>query len=125
MTPTVPSAVICSLTVDDMQRARLIRHCLWLKLAFCEVPRLQIVLICLVAGLFISQQLDGEAKDEEWREERSALEAIYAEDVSFPSASCTVLRMKAEPGAIEQVMMQVCLKFANTGSHADCLQCVV
>ena len=37
----------------------------------------------------------GEGGD--WHDERTALQAIYAEDVSFPSASCTVLSLPAEP----------------------------
>ena len=38
---------------------------------------------------------DGEEQEgnAEWQEERTALEAIYDADVSFPSASCTILRL--------------------------------
>jgi hypothetical protein len=65
-----------------------------------------IMFVCRTAGVPSRQKLDDEAYNEDWHEERSALEAIYAEDVVFPSASWTVLRVKAGPEASEQVVMQ-------------------
>ena len=38
----------------------------------------------------------------DWLEERTALQAIYEQDVAFPSASCTVLRVIAD-GVLDEV----------------------
>ena len=32
----------------------------------------------------------------DWDEERTALQAIYEQDITFPSASCTVLQIAAD-----------------------------
>ena len=41
----------------------------------------------------------GEDQLAAWRDERTALKAIYDADVSFPSATCTILRLAVPPDA--------------------------
>jgi len=40
-------------------------------------------------------------ENSDWHEERTALQAIYEQDVAFPSASCTVLQVTADGGRDE------------------------
>lgn len=55
-----------------------------------------------------------EGNNAEWQEERTALEAIYDADVSFPSASCTILRLATpSDSAHHPLAKQVVSTFPN------------
>ncbi len=63
------------------------------------------LLSCCVSGLPHHIEGAGEAPDNaDWHEERTALQAIYEQDVAFPSAACTVLQVAAD-GAPDEVRL--------------------